>query len=474
VQFSKISIGARSLVLLSLPLVLSFLPTRPLAAAEYAFITTSDYSTGSCAVIYLDGAYTTARNVADVHSDAVARFFDGLIYVVNRMGGDNVQVLDPEDGFSTIRQFSVGNGSDPHDIAFVSASKAYVSRGNETDLLIVDPSTGAWLGAVDLSPLADGDGVPEMDCLFLTGDRLFVSVQRLDRNNYWLPVPPSYLAVVDTEADTLIDCDPASPGAQAIELGGTNPFGDLHLDPYTGFIYFTCVGWWGMADCGVEAVNPATCRSEGFIMNESAAGGDVNDVSILSPSIGYAVVTDAGFDNLLIRFDPSNGEVADTLYAPGGYVLSDIEISPGGELFLCDRTAMDPGVRIYNAYTGEEIAASPIDVGLPPFDITFSVPVQTGCEMPPAAVLGQNYPNPFNPATVIPFSIERDCHVSLVVYDAAGRRVKTLCEGVLQGGGHRAVWDGSNDRGRAVASGVYFVRLRSGERFLTRKLILIR
>jgi hypothetical protein len=464
-----------SLVPFFLLSALSLLAAPPLTAAEYAFITTSDYSTGSCSVIYLDGAYTTVRNVADLHSDAVARFFDGLIYVVNRMGGDNIQVLDPEGGFSTMRQFSVGNGSDPHDIAFVTASKAYVSRGNETDLLIVDPATGAWLGAVDLSQLADGDGIPEMDCMFLTGGRLFVSVQRLDRDNNWLPVPPSYLAVIDTEADTLLDCDPVSPGIQAIELEGTNPFGELRFDPYTGLVYFTCVGWWGTADCGVEAVDPASCESRGYIMTESDAGGDVNDVSLFSPSIGYAVVTDAGFDNLLIRFDPSTGVPADTLYAPDGYVLSDIEISPGGELFLCDRTATDPGVRIYDAYRGEELEASPIDVGLPPFDITFSVPVQTGCETPPAAAaLHQNYPNPFNPATIIPFSIERACYADLTVYDAAGRRVKTLSEGFLDPGGHEAVWDGSNDGGSAVASGVYFVRLRAGHVDITRKLVLIR
>lgn len=473
-QFCKISTVVRSLVLLFLSLVFLVLPAFPLAATEFAFITTTDYSTGSCSVIYLDGAYTTLRNVTSTHSDAVARYFGGLIYIVNRMGGDNIQVLDPEDAFSTKRQFSVGTGSDPHDIAFASASKAYVSRGNETDLLIVDPSTGAQLGVIDLSTFADGDGIPEMDCMLLSGDRLFVSVQRLDRDNYWLPVPPSYLAVIDTRADTLYDCKPALPGVQGITLEGTNPFGELHFDPYGGCIYFTCVGWWGMKDCGVEAVNPATCESEGLILTEAAVEGDVNDVSILSPSIGYAIITNAGFDNVLVRFDPSAGEVTDILYEPGGYVLSDIEISPGGELFLCDRTPTDPGIRVYNAYTGEPRTAGTIDVGLPPFDIVFSVPVQTGCATPRAAHLDQNHPNPFNPSTIIPFATAREGVVSLVVYDASGRTVKTLVEGILPAGGHRVLWNGSDDRGNSVASGVYFVRLRCSDVCATRKLVLVR
>jgi hypothetical protein len=460
-------------MLVTVLLLAMMIPLR-LPAYEFAFITTTDYSTGSSSVIYLDGSYTTERNVESICSDAVARFYDGLVYVVNRMGCDNIQVLDPSDGFSTKRQFSVGTGDDSHDIAFVSGTKAYVSRGNETELLIVDPSSGSHLGTVDLSRFSDADGFPEMDCMILVGDLLFVSIQRLDRNNYWLPVSPSYLAVIDTRADTLYDCDPVAPGVQAIELSGTDPFGELHFDPYTGLLYFTSVGWWGMQDCGVELVDPSSLESIGFLLTESAAGGDINDVILFSPTIGYAVVTDASFNNLLVRFDPSTGALTDTLYAPGGYVLADIELSPGGELFLCDRTATDPGIRIYDAATGLAIVGGTIDVGLPPFDIVFSVPVQTGADIPAAATLHGNHPNPFNPSTTIPFSLSRGGMVELSIYDATGRRVKGLVKGALPAGGHETVWDGTDDRGRSVASGVYFARLGHAGGYATLKLVLVR
>jgi len=445
-----------------------------LAASEFAFVTTTDYSTGSSSVIRLDGSYTTDRNVEVIYSDAVARYYGGLIYVVNRMGGDNIQVLDPSDDFSTVRQFSVGAGSDPHDIAFVSETKAYVSRGNETELLIVNPSSGSSIGSIDLSGFSDADGIPEMDCMMLIGDLLFVSIQRLDRNNYWLPVPPSYLAVVDTRADTLYDCDPASPGLQAVELSGTDPFGELHFDPYTGLLYLTCVGWWGVRDCGAELVDPSALESAGFLMTDEAAGGDINDVALFSPSIGYAVVTNASFDNMLVRFDPSTGAPTDTLYAPDGYVLADIEISPHGELFLCDRTATDPGIRIYDAATGLPLSDGTIDVGLPPFDIVFCVPVQTGADTPTANLLRCCYPNPFNPATTIIFSLPDDGMTRLAVFDAAGRLVRELHAGILPAGGHEFVWDGGDDRGLPAASGVYFARLRHGGRCDALKLVLIR
>jgi len=465
--------AARGAPLLLVPLTLLAL-AAPLPASEFAFITTTDYSSGSSSVIRLDGSYTAEPNVESICSDAVARYHDGLIYVVNRMGCDNIQVLDPSDGFSTLRQFSVGAGSDPHDIAFVSGTKAYVSRGNGTELLIVDPSTGAHLGAIDLSIFADADGLPEMDCMLLVGDLLFVSIQRLDRNNYWLPVPPSFLAVVDTGADTLYDCDTDTPGVQAVALAGTDPFGELHFDPYTGLVYLTTVGWWGVLDCGVEIVDPSALASAGFILTEEAAGGDVNDVAVLSPTTGYAIVTNAAFDNLLVRFDPSTGSLTDTLYAPGGYMLADIEISPQGDLFVCDRKATDPGIRIYDALSGGAVTAGTIDVGLPPFDIAFSAPVQTGAGTPPASALMGVYPNPFNPAARIVFSLERGGAAELVLFDASGRRVRELAAGDFPAGRHEVLWDGRNDRGLPAASGVYFARLRHGGSSGALKLVLIR
>ena len=54
------------------------------------------------------------------------------------MGGDNIQILDPENDFSTVRQFSVGAGSDPHDILVLSPTKAYVTRYNTNVIWIVE------------------------------------------------------------------------------------------------------------------------------------------------------------------------------------------------------------------------------------------------------------------------------------------------------------------------------------------------
>lgn len=84
------------------------------------------------------------------------------------------------------------------------------------------------------------------------------------------------------------------------------------------------------------------------------------------------------------------------------------------------------------------------------------------------------YPNPFNPSTIIRFDLPWQSPVYLEVYDAAGRRVRVLEAGKLLGPGrHEVAWDGKNDRNLAVASGVYFCRLRaSGEEKTIRMTLL--
>ncbi|MBD3178870.1 MAG: T9SS type A sorting domain-containing protein [Candidatus Latescibacteria bacterium] len=445
------------------------------ASDEYAFITTTDYTTGSSSVIYIDESYSRETDLEVVGSDAISRWYGGLLYVVNRSGGDNIQILDPENDFSTTDQFSVGNGSNPQDIAFISATKAYVSRYDSNDLWIVNPSTGAHTGTIDLSSMADSDGLCEMAWMFMMDSTLFISIQRIDRDNYWLPAGTSYLAVVDCDADTLMDTDPGAPGTQPITLTYSNPFSPIQYNRFDGMLYLSCVGYFGASDGGVVVIDPATLSVTGTMITESEAGGDINDLEIYSPERGYAIVTNPSFNTDLVSFNPSTGLKGGTLYSPGDYVLNAIEISPAGELFLADQTATNPGIRIYSACDGEEITGDPIDTGLPPFDITFSGDVQTAAEEPePPLALGQNYPNPFNPSTFIPFSMNRRGRVRAAVYDVSGRKVATLAERVFAAGANRLEWDGRDSRSRKVCSGVYFARVSTGSFTGTVKMMLIR
>ncbi|MFQ5639503.1 MAG: FlgD immunoglobulin-like domain containing protein [bacterium] len=106
----------------------------------------------------------------------------------------------------------------------------------------------------------------------------------------------------------------------------------------------------------------------------------------------------------------------------------------------------------------------------PPFEIaeygSASIPERFG--------LSQNYPNPFNPETVIEYQLPETDKVSLTVYSILGQEVRTLVDSEKSAGYHRVIWDGTNDAGQRLASGVYLVRIEAREFVRTRKVVLLK
>jgi hypothetical protein len=97
----------------------------------------------------------------------------------------------------------------------------------------------------------------------------------------------------------------------------------------------------------------------------------------------------------------------------------------------------------------------------------------TAVETDPARVLtyalGQNYPNPFNPSTTISFQLAQPSHVTLTVYDALGREVAVLVNGIMSAGSHDARWDAHN-----APSGVYYYVLRAGGFTAAHSMVLLK
>jgi hypothetical protein len=113
-------------------------------------------------------------------------------------------------------------------------------------------------------------------------------------------------------------------------------------------------------------------------------------------------------------------------------------------------------------------------------DTTTSVQ-NTPEQIPVTFKLGQNYPNPFNPLTTIPFTVigsqfmvHRPGHTSLVIYNILGQKVRTLVDEEKSPGNYQVVWDGKDQSGKDVASGIYFYQLRYGNYKETRKMSLLR
>ncbi|NIR51637.1 T9SS type A sorting domain-containing protein [candidate division KSB1 bacterium] len=97
-----------------------------------------------------------------------------------------------------------------------------------------------------------------------------------------------------------------------------------------------------------------------------------------------------------------------------------------------------------------------------------------GSFVPTDFQLSQNFPNPFNPVTTIRFGLPQSETVRIKIYDILGREVKTLVNEQMKAGFHAVSWNGENDAGRAVGSGLYIYRIEAGDFSQSRKMMLIK
>ena len=345
-----------------------------LFAAEPKVIVTTERTqvVGGVDAIDVDSPWAIATDVASTASDATVRVFYDRIYLVSPSSA-TVQVIDP-DTYGTLTSYSVGVGTEPHDILVVSPTVAYVSRHASTSILKINPATGTGLGLIDLSALADKDGIPEMSMMARDGSHLFVQLQRLS-NGTGIVERPSYLAVVDLDTDQLIDVDPDRPGVQGIALVGTIPKLRMHVEPLARRLFVSAPGPRLDVSGGIEEIDLRTLRSLGFILSEEYSIGDVGGFAMISADEGYAVGhTDIVESSHLFAFNRTPTPPAELFFTFG---IMDVLIHDpaSGRLFMPKPFHhVDPeiGVNVFDASTGARLTTTQIVTGAAPRDLTVS------------------------------------------------------------------------------------------------------
>lgn len=94
--------------------------------------------------------------------------------------------------------------------------------------------------------------------------------------------------------------------------------------------------------------------------------------------------------------------------------------------------------------------------------------------LPTSFAVSQNYPNPFNPTTTIDYAVSKQSFVSLKVYNLLGQEVKTLVAEEKSVGLHKAQWDGVDNAGVAVPSGMYLYKMVAGSFSETKKMMFLK
>jgi hypothetical protein len=187
----------------------------------------------------------------------------------------------------------------------------------------------------------------------------------------------------------------------------------------------------------------------GWIANDTAAWGQDHVVAMLTDLDGNVI------------WDPSPVTVASTLSNKGNLRAGAAQ-DGSVRLIWKDERSGTPDILAKSVNADGSLGGGTVGVEDGPG------------ETAPAAMLQlePNYPNPFNPSTTIAFTLPDRQHARLTIHDLRGRLVRTLLDGVLEGGRHAAVWSGVSASGEPLPSGAYLYRLTTGSTVRSRTMIL--
>jgi hypothetical protein len=260
--------------------------------------------------------------------------------------------------------------------------------------------------------------------------------------------------------------------------GMRNPW-KYSQDPVTGIIYVADVGqnlWeeidilqngknygWRIME-GLACYNPPTnCDTTGLTMPIKVYGHSAGDCSITGGYV-YRGNRRPELTGAYIYGDYCTGRIWMLRYN-NGIVTSD------SLLVTAPSSISSFGIDQFNEFYIVGYAAGKI--------YRFNRSLVTGINnyqnnIPEKFELKQNYPNPFNPSTNLEYSLPQISRIQIIVSDVLGRRVKTLVNTTQLAGNYKMVWDGRNDFGINVASGIYFYSLLTEKFKLTKRMLLVK
>ncbi|MDP8322334.1 MAG: tandem-95 repeat protein [Candidatus Stygibacter australis] len=156
----------------------------------------------------------------------------------------------------------------------------------------------------------------------------------------------------------------------------------------------------------------------------------------------------------------------------GFWYFTIVGITTGDPLYIrlidennCESTCLD-----MISFQADTKIGTPFE----PFQAAFYPVDEEDDQIVTANVLNQNYPNPFNPVTTISFELAAQDFVTINIFNLRGEKIKALVREPREAGSHSVIWDGTDDNGNQVASGIYFYSLNSSQFSATRKMVMIK
>ena len=358
----------------------------------------ADYSSGAHTVISVDpvgGPRSVQADLLPTISDIMVVAHENYFYRIERFQADNVTKFDIAAPGTPIYQYSVldsgeTGSANPHALIFVNAQKAYLLRYGKTTAWIVNPSAtsadGFKIGELDLSAYADADGIPEMESGIIVNGKLYVTLQRLDRDNSWVPSNTAYVAVFDVATDTEIDTG-SEDGIKGIPLPVRNT-GAIQYLTTTNTIYVQGAGdtgsSWSGRDPeytgGIATIDPSSYATALLVDDGDAEDhpyGNFSGMAVVSANTGYFIAYAGWGDNTVYGFSPATGMVSgpvhdDLTNKNIAGMQSGAYADQNGMLWVCDQT----DAQIVVLDTRDNSIDEKIDTNLNPLMVAFAETTQ--------------------------------------------------------------------------------------------------
>jgi hypothetical protein len=349
----------------------AFAPRNP----SRLVVTSSDHSTGAVGLVDVN-TLTVAADLAGAHTDTALASENGLVYVINRFGGDSIKILDPGQNLALIAEFSLlaaddtGDSVNPYGLIRGDDGRLFISQFGRSEVAIwSDGPNPVRLGGIDLSPLADADGLAETTQLIRCGDTAFLASTPLDRTTWEVAGPTRLIPFdlvsarfFDEQNDGIIDsitlpgndfnrfiADPRDTTGKTI-LVAQNP-GLARVNLETG------VADWAVAQETFEGKN---IGKYGMMSFDLADDNDTLWISVASPDFSEFSLWTASLQ--------SQGTNLQEQVRSLDLLNGAIEVI-GSRIWVADTNTENPGLRVFDASASPivEIAGSPLSVGLAPY-----------------------------------------------------------------------------------------------------------
>ena len=312
-----------------------------------------DYAVGALATVGLSDWHITDE-IVDLTGDTVLRTSGDRVFALHRFTYDTVRIYQPGDWSAPEVEVALADGANPHDVE-MCGGLAFITQYGRDDIAVIDPDTGILVGAVDLSSLADSDGIPEVSTMVQGAPgTLYVGAHNFDRNADWVSAGGGVAE---------IDCE-----SQAVTHTWSFETADVYIDPEdTDHLYVYATG------DGLYRLDTTT-REPAFLVSEDDLGAAVVG---LAASAGQAVVTttdDAyAYGVGCIALDTG---AFDPIEAVDNYLIS-IDANSAGEAWVSARShwsnpAAPNGLLVYDIPTcSARTTTGPLSTVLAPFSVAF-------------------------------------------------------------------------------------------------------